>query len=187
MRIAPSSCPFLSLRGTFSIPLFLSSFSFFFEIVSLLLFVRSSSTSCTLSIPSSLVSSRSVPDLFFFCLNLVAIRGGHTPRQGRVCTRASIGWPRSSTRQQADVHMRLHVRKGNRDACMHAYSMVFCRDAVPRRGSRSTGADLCLVIRKLLRSRDFSLTITRNFSGWSRATDVSSNFVRRLRLLRRPA
>lgn len=36
---------------------------------------------------------------------------------------------------------------------------IFDAFCLPRRRSRSTGADLCLVIRKLLRSRGSSLTI----------------------------
>lgn len=92
----------------------------------------------TLFSPSLVRCSRSAPDLFFFCLNLVAIRGGHTPRQGRACTR---------------TRTRECVRTG--ESCVRARIFDgFCQhSADPRRRSRSsigTGADLCLVIRKLL-------------------------------------
>lgn len=110
--------------------------------LSLSLFPSSFLRRYTLVSPSVVRCSRSAPDLFFFCLNLVAIRGGHTPRQGRACTR---------------TRTRECVRKGGPcvRACVRARIFDgFCpHSADPRRRSRSsigTGADLCLVIRKLL-------------------------------------
>ena len=97
MRIAPSFCPLLSLSLSLSLSLVL------------FLFVRLQDRSY-LYLPSLLdiVPLRSVPDLFFFCLNLVAIRGGHTPRQGRVCTRAPIEEP-LARESKRNAHMRVHV------------------------------------------------------------------------------
>lgn len=105
----------------------------------------------------------SVPDLFFFCLNLVAIRSGHTPRR----TLPSAGFSR---RGATTRHRTGYTYVKEEDRCVRA--RIFDAFCLARRRSRSTGADLCLVIRKLLRSRGSSLTIGRGIflfaSSWPR-------------------
>lgn len=75
------------------------------------------------------------------------------------------------------VHICTRARARTKGSGARAYSMLFARDADPRRRSRSTGEDLCLVIRKLLRPRDPSLTI-----GIFRGTDSPTGAISRGRL-----
>ena len=113
-------CSFLlSLSLSLSLSLCLSSWPTFPSLsFALFLFVRLQDRSYLYLF--DIVSPRSVPDLFFFCLNLVAIRGGHTPRQGRVCTRAPIESPSLARANETRTCVYTYVRKEDCGACTHA-------------------------------------------------------------------
>lgn len=124
------------------LPLFLP---IFFEIVPQL---------SSILLPSS--ASPPVPDLFFFCLNLVAIRSGHTPRQGRVRS------PRPDLEEVQQRAARVHVRKGGGSVRARTHIRRFLPSTAPitihRRGSLFSYSEIIAVPWILVNDRP------RNFS-----------------------
>lgn len=154
MRIAPYYVSFslpLSLSHTLFLSFFFPSFfnlPIFFEIVPQL------SPSSSILLPSS--ASPPVPDLFFFCLNLVAIRSGHTPRQGRVRS------PRPDLEEVQQRAARVHVRKGGGSVRARTHIRRFLPSTAPitihRRGSLFSYSEIIAVPWILVNDRP------RNFS-----------------------
>lgn len=112
------------------------------------------SPSSSILLPSS--ASPPVPDLFFFCLNLVAIRSGHTPRQGRVRS------PRPDLEEVQQRAARVHVRKGGGSVRARTHIRRFLPSTAPitihRRGSLFSYSEIIAVPWILVNDRP------RNFS-----------------------